>query len=71
MGTAEGWKKLEIGKITSLSKNQMEELLEGPVFHIGPNGERDSYDELCCRTNAVGRLCARMHAGMPLVCMCA
>jgi len=28
------------------------------------------YDELHCRTNAVGRLCARMHAGMPLVCVC-
>jgi len=40
MGTAEGWKKLETGKSTSLIRNQMEELLEGPVFHIGTNRER-------------------------------
>jgi len=41
MGTAEGWKKLEIGKSTSLIRNQMEELFEGPVFHIGTNGDSE------------------------------
>jgi hypothetical protein len=58
MGTAECWEKLERGKSTNLNKNHMEEFVEGPVFHIGTNGE----SELYCRMNAVGRLCARMHA---------
>jgi hypothetical protein len=41
MGTAEGWKKLEIGKSISLIRKQMKELFEGPVFHIGLNGESE------------------------------
>jgi hypothetical protein len=41
MGTAEGWNKLERGNSTSLSKNQMEELLEGSVFHTGTKGDNE------------------------------
>ena len=41
MGTAEGWRKLERSKRTSLGQNQMEELQEGSMFRAETKGVND------------------------------
>jgi hypothetical protein len=41
MGIAEGWKSWKKGKRTRLRQNQVEELHEGPMSHIGTKEQRD------------------------------